>query len=452
MQLAAVDHLAQGLGLRAGMNLADARALVPELASATSDPAGDAAALNRLADWCGRFSPWVASDGDDGLMLDITGVAHLFGGENGLLHQLHQALARLRLQCRSAIADTPAAAWAWARYSRQQDKAILSAGAGLEQLGALPVAALQLDPALLPALAALGLHDITVLAALPRAPLARRFGPAPGERLDALLGRQPAPISPRTAPLPWRSRLDLAEPLLTRDAIDLALRHLLDRLCARLEQAGLGARQLHLHAYRVDGESQSLSIGTAQANRDAAHLFRLFRDRLDQLDPGFGIDCFILEAGATDPFSTAQAMLEHNRQASGAGFAQLVDRLRARLGPQAVFRLQPRDSHWPEQAMQRAAPFGSRIAAEVERYRPRPALLLARPEPVEFSPDGTAFRWHRVLRRLRQQSGPERLSAEWWRHEPQAGERDYFRMEDEQGRRYWLFRSAEGWFLHGLFP
>ncbi|WP_430396232.1 Y-family DNA polymerase [Ferrovibrio sp.] len=448
VRLTAIDASAKAEGLKLGMNLADARALVPQLQTGPSDPAGDRSGLERLADWCGRFSPWVATDGEDGLILEITGVPHLFGGEAAMQQKVQQAITALKLGCRLAIADTPAAAWAWARYA---EGGILPPRARLDHLGGLPVPALRLAPELSDQLATLGLKTIADIAKLPRSPLARRFGLPLLNRLDALLGDRHEPISPRALPAPWRSRADLAEPILTRPAIDALLQQLLDALCALLEQEHLGARQLALHSYRVDGEVQTLTIGTAKANRNPKHLFRLFHDKLDTIEPGFGIETFLLEATATDPLSAEQAALDSHGQASSNGFPQLIDRLEARLGRHAVFRIIPLDNHCPERAVGRARPLARASAISTVSDDLRPIHLLAHPELADMAGDGSAFRWRRVLRPIRHCIGPERLSAEWWRNGMDVTYRDYFRIEDEQGHRYWLYRSGEGWFVHGFF-
>lgn len=435
-------------GLKTGMALADARALVPALQTGPSDPDGDRADLERLADWCGRFSPWVATDGGDGLLLEISGVPHLFGGEAQMLRQIHRAITGLGVECSLAIADTPASAWAWARFG---GGGILPPRTGLDRLGILPVQALRLAAGLPEQLITLGLRTVADIARLPRSALARRFGTDLLTRLDALLGERIDPISPRSAPAPWRSRADLAEPVLTRSAIDNLLQHLLQGLCSLLEQEHLGARQLALHAFRVDGEVQTLRVGTASANRNPHHLFRLFRDRLDRIEPGFGIETMLLEATVADPLSARQAALDAQEQTAAGGFPQLIDRLQARLGGQAVFRLIPLDSHCPERAVGRVRPLAwggdSHSCHDL-----RPIHLLPRPEFAEMISGGGAFRWRRLLRPIRHATGPERLSAEWWRGGLDITYRDYFRIEDEQGKRYWLFRSTEGWFVHGFFP
>jgi len=446
--LAASDALAEAQGIFAGMSLADARALMPDLLTAPHEPEQDQEALARLADWCSRFSPWVALDGADGLILDLSGIAHLFGGESGLLQQVAAALKGLGLEARLGLADSAASAWAWARYG---EGVLLAPGAGLERLGSLPIAALRLEPEQIERLRVLGLLCVKDIARLPRAPLARRFGASLQNRLDALLGIHQEPISPRRKPASWRARADLAEPISTRDAIDSYLQGLLQALCRLLEQDQRGARQLDLHAYRVDGSVQSLGIGTVRPSRDPAHLFRLFRDKLDGIDPGFGIETLLLEASKADPFTAEQAGLTGDKAGSEAASAPLIDRLQSRLGRQAVFRYRLLDSHCPERAQARMAPLRRSSMDMPAAREPRPVILLRPPEFAEMAPDYSSFRWRRVQRAIARSAGPERLRGEWWRDGLDVAARDYYRIEDSQGRRYWLYRSQDGWFVHGLF-
>lgn len=451
IRLTAVDALAAANGLAPGLPLADARALVPELITGEADPDGDQAALAKLCDWCSRFSPWVAMDGPDGLVLDASGVPHLFGGETAMLEMMQQTFSRLGCHALLAIADTPAAAWAWVRHGTGM---ALPPGSGLDRLGPLPIEALRLATDIAGDLKRLGLRSIASLTRLPRGPLTRRFGPSIVERLDRLLGHAEEPISPRLPPAPWRARASLAEPILTRDAIDTVLRHLLEALCKLLEQHGRGARRLALHAWRVDGEVQTLTIGTSRANRNPQHLFRLYRDSLDRIDPGFGIEMMLLEAGASETLTAEQAALAQADGEEADSVAEIIDRLQARLGAAAVFRPKLMESHWPERAV-RAVPAG--MPPPAAQFAPglRPVLLLPRPEPVHVEGDSTlrpaAFLWHRVTRHLTHLEGPERIAPEWWRAAENETHRDYFRAEDTGGRRYWLFRTGGEWFLHGLF-
>lgn len=435
------------MGVPAGMPLADAMALVPILLTAPADPAGDMAALERLADWCGRYSPWISVDGIDGLILDVSGVPHLFGGEAAMLDQMARAFRRLQLSARLAIADSPAAAWAWARHGAGGP--LPARPAAFEFLYTLPVKALRIDAATAETLHGLGLKTIGDIAHRPRAPLVQRFGPHLLERLDRLTGRQDEPISPRRQPSPWRSRVTLNEPVITREAIDAVLEELLTALCHLLEREQRGARQLALHAYRVDGDVQSLQIGTAAPSRQPQHLARLFREPLDGLMPGFGFEVFILEAVRADPFDAEQTELTAQEQVSGSGYAQLIDRLQARLGARNVFRYEPVSRHTPEHAVARLPPL-ARSHNPMPETEARPVRLI-QPEGIEMEDSGDAFTWRRQRRRIARAIGPERLHGEWMHDGMEPVSRDYFQVEDETGRRYWLFRSAQTWFLHGFF-
>jgi len=443
----AANTLAQKMGVPAGMPLADAMALVPTLITMPADPAGDMAALERLADWCGRYSPWVSVDGADGLIMDISGVPHLFGGEAAMLDQMMQAFRRLQLSVRLAIADSPAAAWAWARHGAGGP--LPARPAAFESLYALPVKALRIAAETAETLHGLGLKTIGDIVHRPRAPLAQRFGPHLLERLDQLTARQDEPISPRRQPSPWRSRVALAEPVMTREAIDAALEDLLLALCGLLEREQLGARQLALHAYRVDGDVQSLQIGTSSPSRQVKHLARLFREPLDGLMPGFGFEVFILEAVRADTFDAEQTELTAQDQTTGSGCIQLIDRLQGRLGTRNVFRFEPLSRHTPEHAIARLPPL-ARSNNPMPATEARPVRLI-QPESIEMDDTGEAFIWRRRRRRIARTIGPERIHGEWQHHGMEPVSRDYFQVEDESGRRYWLFRTAQTWFLHGFF-
>lgn len=429
------------------MPLADAMAQVPKLVTAQADPLGDTAALERLADWCIRWSPIVQVDGVDGIVMDTTGVDHLYGGEDGMLSAIRTSFGRMQVATRIGIAHSPAAAWAWARWG---------AGGALpddhnsayELLKDLPVAALRIDTDVVDALNGLGLKTIGAIANQARAPLARRFGQNLLTRIDMLMARLPEPITPRQPQAPWRSRAHLVEPVSTREAIDTVLDHLLEALCKLLADEHFGARQLALTAFRVDGDIQTIRVGTSYPSRSPKHLKRLFRDPLDSIMPGFGIESFTLEALAADPFSAEQASLETAQQ-NDSRFAELIDRLQARLGTGNVFRFEPLGKHTPENAFARLSPM-ARSNREAVETDPRPVRLI-RPEPIEMETTGEAFTWHRIRRRIAMTAGPERLHGEWRNGDMDIAARDYYQVEDEVGRRYWLFRDRCGWHVHGLF-
>ena len=485
-RIAAASPAARRGGVVPGLPLADARALFPGLYTTQADPAADAKSLEDLADWCVRYTPWTAVDADTGgpgcggIWLDITGCAHLFGGEEALLADLVRRLDRLGLTARAAVAGTPGAAWAVARFARLENtRTAIVPEKGLRRaLSPLPVAGLRLEDATVEALSRVGLRRIGDILDLPRAPLAGRFGKTALARLDQAMGHMGESLSPRQPVPPLVSRLPFAEPISSPESLAAATRRLLDDLCARLEDTGQGARRLVLTLFRVDGTRDGTAIGTSRASRDADHLERLFREKLEGLDPGFGVEVMTLAVPAADALSPLQGGLE-NRAVEGAeNLSRLVDRLRNRLGPGSVSRLTAQASHIPEKACIETPalsprPKIPREALEDGSFRPlppRPIHLLPWPEPIEVMapvPDHppVMFRWHRRQYRVVRADGPERIGPEWWLAEapldPQAHERetrDYYRVEDAEGRRWWLYREglykpgyAPRWYLHGVF-
>ena len=470
-RLAAVDAVARALGLHVGQKVTDAAALSPELVTAEADPQADADALRALVDWCVRFSPAVAADPPDGLVLDITGVDHLWGGEEALRRDL---LARMRangLPARAAIADTAGAAWALARFSRT---AVAPPGGQAGLLADLPVAALRLEAKAAAQLPRLGLARIGDLMALPRPQITRRFGPGVLLRLDQALGRADEALVFRRPPTPWVAQLAFVEPISTPEDMARVTLYIAARLCARLEAEGQGARRFDLIFHRADGAALFLSIGLALPGRRPAPIARLFGPRLETLDPGFGIEAATLLADEVEPLGARQGLLEAGDDgAAEEGLAPLVDRLSNRLGAERVWRADPNPSHAPERAVTRRPPLSPAAATDGpaggwDPQRPRPVRLFPRPEPVEVTapvPDDppVLFRWRGRLHRVRRAEGPERLAEEWWRladFDESAPDRvrDYYRVEDEAGARFWLFRAGlytpdapPKWWMHGLF-
>ena len=456
--------------------------MLPTLQTAEAEPDADGRALAQLADWCGRYTPWTAVDGGGcepgggaGLLLDITGCAHLFGGEAALLADLVRRMARLGYAARAALADTPGAAWGLARFATTPGESCLvnPVGAARPALAPLPPAALRLTPDRLELLTRLGLTRVADLYAIPPAALAPRFGAQIAARLAQVLGQAGEPISPRLPVPPFLTRRVFAEPTLTAEAVAQGLSRLLAGLCERLELEHRGARRLELRLYRVDGSLRQLALGTSRPSRDPAHLERLFLGQLERIDPGFGIEVMTLAAPVTEPLSALQLALGIEAAAgeppvaaaAGAGaLAELLDRLLGRFGTENVIALAPLESHLPERAQHRVTPLSGEAEAawpDPETRPPRPLRLLEPPEPVEATallPDHppAQFRWRRVRHRVARAEGPERLAPEWWRPDDadnalRAGARDYFRVEDEDGRRFWLYRTAGRWFLHGVF-
>jgi len=462
--VSAVNPAAEAQGLLPGLALADARAQVPDLVVAPGDPEGDAAALLRLAQWCGRYSPWTVPHGVDGVLLDITGCAHLAGGEDKLGADLIGRLAQRGLTGRLGIADTIGGAWALARGGRDAVN-IAASGDTRVALAALPVRGLRLDQEMVAALERLGLRRIGDLYPLSRADLAARFDPVLMARLDEALGAAREPLSPLAPRQPPWVRLGFAEPIATPDDIAAATRLLLETLCRSFAGAGVGARLLVLVLHRIDGESVSLAVGTARPSRDVGHLVRLLAERLGQIDPGLGIEDMVLSAKTVEKLEARQLALPGaTGSANVDDIAPLIDRLAARLGARSVGRLLPHDAYLPERAQRFVFAFACGGDAGWDGTSPRPVRLLPRPEPIEAVapvPDDPPrmFRWRRRLHHVVRAEGPERIMGEWWRGIREAKlVRDYYRVEDQDGRRYWLFRSGHyrpaaraRWFMHGLF-
>lgn len=447
----AVDALAAAEGLHPGQLLADARMLVPYLRAVAAEPGEDAAALGRLADWTTRYTPFAAVDGEDGLALDISGAAHLFGGEAALIDDLARRLAGYGVSARLAIADTPAAAWAWARFGRD---AILPKGEIAARTAILPVEALRLPAEIVAVLRRLGLYRIGDVLKLPRGPLAARFGAILLQRRDRLLGHEAEPISPRRPVTRWCARRNFAEPIMQRDGIDATLRLLLDELCATLARDGRGARLLELACYRVDSAMQTIAIGTSRPVHAAVPLMRLFAEKLGSIAPGFGIETMVLSAIETDAFITAQAGLDDRRAGESDGLAEILDRLRNRLGADCVSGFVAQESHLPERAVTLAAADDLVAAQSWLSAKARPLRLLPTAEKIEVSGGAnqpTSFTWRRQRHPITAAEGPERISSEWWRRREDS--RDYYWVEDGQGQRYWIYRrvAVRDWYLQGLF-
>ena len=455
-----VDARAAALGLRAGMAVAHAQALVPDLAIAEADPAGDAAALNRLAAWCLRHTtPLAAANPPDGVWMDVTGCTHLFGGEAELLAGLVARLAQSGMAARAAIADTPGAAHALARYGANPI-AIDPPGMRTSLLP-LPIAALRAPEDSVAALRSLGFDTVGQLMAAPRAPLAKRFGATVLRRLDQATGAVPEPIEPATPPEMPRTRQGFPEPIATPEDLARAAALLAERLCEKLQQRGLGASRLDLVFRRVDGTDQAVRIGTAAPTRDTAHLTRLLTARIETIDPGFGIEAACLSAPLTAALGARQSVSDLCVASRAPDLSGLIDTLVNRLGEDRVFRMAPVQSDVPERSVRAIAPLG-RVSANWPARLPRPPRLFTPVSAMALLPDHAPaqFTWRRA-HRVRCADGPERVFGEWWCDDAETwAVRDYFRVEDEGGQRFWLFRRGDGvqggtgdlqWFLHGMF-
>lgn len=466
------------------MMLADARTLCPQIETAPADPAGDLAFLEKLALWAQRWGPWSALDPPDGMLVDITAAAHLFGGEAKLLADVDAAFAQRGLMSRAAIAPTAGAAWALAHFG--EPRAILDPPDGgegmMRRLASLPAAALRLDDDVLTVLRRLGLKRLGDLADITRGAvnrseeaardaLQRRFrtrrSPSanPLIRLDQLLGRVPEPLLPVVAQeLPLVQRR-LMEPLRHRSLLDRVLADLAGDVTRVLEGRGEGARRLELGLWRVDGEVIVRRLELASATRDCAHITGLFEEKLENVDAGFGIETVRLRASWVEPLAAGQGDIEAAAERHGTSLAACIDRLSVRLGPQAVHRPVPHPSHLPERAQQWQPPLATAGASHVLIELPsRPLKMLDKPEKIAVlyaSPDGypQRFRWRGHVHEIVRVEGPERIAPEWWRVRSSVRLRDYYRIEDDCGRRYWIYRhgiAGDGrggmpdWFLQGL--
>ncbi|HEV2594510.1 MAG TPA: DNA polymerase Y family protein [Sphingomicrobium sp.] len=493
----AVTKAAAERGAQPGARLTDARALDPALVAIAADPQADAALVERLARWAGRWSPLVEVDGKDGLRLDVTGVAHLFGGECRLVSDIYSRFAILGVTPRVAIAPTAAAAWALSHHA----PCICGSDDIPAKLMPLPVSALRLEEDTVRILERLGLKTIKALMDVPRLALARRFRGAENvvDAIDRVVGRKPEPLTAVIDDQPPRSTVRLNEPATHVEAASQALDRLIPLLVRELEQRRLGARRLSITGYRVDSSIGVVSVATAIPSREPKHLQRLLADKAAALDPQFGFDAFTLTADWTEDLGAAQESLVEE-PSSTRELARLVDRLTVKLGPNAVRRPQIFESHVPERSMGWVAaihmpfpksegykggpiPSRPRIAEEVSSAttrpftrhpssRPfdsedckRPQRLLDRPEAIDViyaTPEGMPrrFRWRRAMHDIARVEGPERVAPEWWRQPSSARLRDYYRVEDAQGRRYWIYREGligdgrggvPAWFIHGLF-
>lgn len=469
-RIAAANRMGLAAGAAPGMMLADARTLCPSLAVAPSDPAGDLAFLEQLASWAQRWGPWSALDPPDGVIVDVTGVAHLFGGESALLSDASAILTRRGLAARLAIAPTAGAAWALAHHGPAN--AILHGeDDAAQRLAALPVAALRLDDDTITLLKRLGLKRLEDLQGVHREALVRRFrnrrsaAANPLIRMDQLLGRVPEPLLPvlaTEAPLVQRR---LLEPIRHRELLEQVVADLTVDMARLLEGEALGARRLELGMWKVDGEVVVRCLEVAAPSRDPVHLASLFGRKLDGVDAGFGIEMVRLRASWTEPVTLAQKDFENAAETHGTSLAACIDRLTVRLGPGAVRRPVTRTSHVPERAQRWQAPLEPEKAVQSElELHARPPKLLDRPEPIGViyeTPDGLprTFRWRGNAHEVVRAEGPERIAPEWWRERSTVRLRDYYRIEDSKGRRYWIYRNGlpgDGrgglpeWFLQGL--
>ncbi|MFN7012464.1 MAG: Y-family DNA polymerase [Allorhizobium sp.] len=467
MRLTALDEAAEAIGLQVGQGLAEARAICPALDVAEDDPSADQRFLGAIADWCDRYTPLVALDGSDGLMLDITGCAHLFGGEKTMIEDILHRLLQLGLDARGAISSAPGLSWATARFSSRQ---VVADEDIADVLSPLPLRSLRIDARMAAALARVGLKQVGDLLAAPRGPLTRRFGPALLLRLDQALGREGEPIVPRRPVALLSVERRLAEPIRDEEVILDLTGRLAAGLKSGLEARGEGGRLFELLLFRVDGRVFRIEIGAASPLKDGARIQALFSERLsvlhDDLDAGFGFETLRLNVLRTEALAETQGTFGA-RIKEGDAALDFIDRVTARFGDGCLVLPVSHQSHWPERASS-LMPLANGVMPAADVSLPvrseRPIRLLAHPEPVEVTaevPDGppASFRWRRARHRVARAEGPERLAPEWWIDGEEALPRDYFRIEVSTGHRFWLFRQGlyergsarPSWFMQGIF-
>jgi protein ImuB len=479
LQIFALDDAAAALGLEVGLPLANARAICPQLGVFDADEAADAHALNAIAGWCDRFTPLVALDSPHGLLLDITGCVHLFGGEAAMMRLMCDVLTAQGFAVSAAIAGTAVCARTLTRHVHGR---IVRDGEEADAVRPLPVSALGVSDAITTGLRRAGLKTIGDVASRARHEITARFGAGFTALLEQALGQSDAPISP-LKPLPdYIVEKRFAEPVATEAVISATLSGLAGMLVAAMAQQGKGARRLEARFFRTDGAVRTIMVDAGQPVTRAEVIERLFRERLDALsdplDPGFGFDLIRLSASRTEIVVQQQRDLDANVHDNDE-LAALIDRIAARIGGRRVVVHLPQDTHIPERAVL-AAPAQYHLAAASHAVWPvramdepplRPLRLFERPEQIKVIaqvPDGppARFVWRRATHAVVRAEGPERIAMEWWRAESAMLTRDYFRVEDEAGLRFWLYRDglydreiAQGegrvmqpnWFMHGLF-
>jgi len=455
------NFLAEAQGITVGMAAADAKAIVPDLKVMDDVPGMEAKLLKALGEWCIRYSPHIAVDLPDGLLLDITGCAHLWGGEPGYLKEIVTRLRSKGYDVRGAIADTVGAAWAIARFGRT--KPIIEPGGQANALLSLPPASLRLEPLILERLQKLGFYKISSFIGLNRSALRRRFGDGFLMRLNQALGNEDEPLQLLQPIEPYSERLPCLEPIRTATGIEIAIQTLLEKLCKRLAGEGKGVRIAILKGYRVDGQIIETSIGTNRATHQAGHLFKLFELKISSLEPALGIELFTLDAPKVEDVEVEQEVLwsPESCDLSNNSLAELLDRLANKVGAGNIRRYLPQEHYWPERSIKPAISLKEKPATAWRTGRARPSMLLNRPERIEVTaliPDypPMLFIYRNKVHQVKKADGPERIEREWWLDEGEH--RDYYQVEDENGRRYWLFRSghysgdqSKQWFIHGFF-
>lgn len=478
MRISATNLAAETMGVAAGMPIADARALCPDLVTENATPDADKVSLARLALWCLRYSPLATTHALDGLALDITGCAHLFGGEQEMLTDISSRMRQFHLTARLATAETIGAAWAAARYSPDPITRV-EEGSVNAFLAPLPLSALRLNDDTTRRLGQLGLRKVGSILDMPKAPLISRFGARLIERLNQATGKSAEVFGPLIPPPVFHLRYPFVEPVVQLEAVDIALEILAGKMADNLQEVRKGARCLELRLFRIDGHMERMRIRTSRLCHEGAHITLLFREALSRLgtdlDRGYGFDLITLTALDVEETDDVQlkwsAELAENQRVSSPDLSQLLDRFGNRFGFDKITRFIPAESHLPERAFRRSSAHRNNPVLQWREKAgnspSRPLLIFKPVEPITVLaevPDGPPlrFQWRRQQHDIIAAEGPERVAPEWWRRHAEKGfpqTRDYYRVEDNKGYRFWLYRDGlysrkqdnPRWYLHGLF-
>ncbi len=460
MRITEVSALAKTKGIHTGMVVADARIILPDVKVIDDAPELANKLLNKLCLWCIRYTPITASTGSDGLILDVTGCAHLWGSEEAYLKEIIDKLKSFGYHIRAAMADTIGTAWAISRYGKI--KAIIKAGEQAEAIMNLPPVALRLDIEILERLHKLGLYQIGSFMNMQRSVLRRRFGQQLLLRLDQALGHEEEIIQPVIPIEAYHERLPCLEPIQTKTGIEIALQRLLETLCMRLQKEGKGLRSATFKGYRVDNKIEQLNIITNHPSNSIHHLFKLFELKIETIEPGLGIELFTLEASKVeDVLSLQETLWTANSSLESKEVAELLDSLQSRFGNDIIHRYLADEHHLPERSIKEAISLKEKPSIAWRTDKLRPIQLLKEPQPIEVTapiPDYPPmnFRYKGKLHKVLKADACERIESEWWLD---GGlHRDYYIVEDEEGKRYWLFRLGHyneeekpAWFIHGFF-
>jgi protein ImuB len=459
MVVTETNAIAQTQGAYIGMAVADARAIIPSLEVIEDKSGHSEALLNGIAEWCIRYTPCISIDNTDGLILDVTGCAHLWGGEKQYLTAILKRLKEFGYNARASMADTIGAAWAATHFGK--NNLIIESGNQSTQLLSFPPASLRIEPDTAERLEKLGLRQIKNFITIPRPALSRRFGKSFLLRLDQALGHEAEMLQPIHPIEPYQERLPCLEPIVTAKGIEIALENLLNTLCSRLQKGGKGLRAASFMGYRLDGKTETIDITTTRATCNRKHLFKLFEIRINTIEPALGIELFILNASGIENVIPHQHQLWIHGGLNDVAISELLDRIGGKVGASQIQRYVPDEHHWPERSFRPAASINEKLTSGWKVDRPRPLQLLSNPETIEVTapiPDypPMLFRYKGKLHKIMKADGPERIEEEWWLQEGQH--RDYYSVEDEEGNRYWIFRLGHydadktyRWFLHGFF-